>query len=260
MPQDRRVCTCDRRDPRRSGPQCLPRRHRGDRITAGPGCECARAVCRRRKRGNARRIRYRCRRSRLARGRHGRPARSPDSCRDLAARRRAGVAMSDIALTVNGKAVIGSVEPRTNLADFIRDRLNLTGTHLGCEHGVCGGCTVLIEGVAARSCITYALACEGAEVTTIEGLDDDEIARELRAAFTREHALQCGYCTPGMLVSARDLVLRLPQADEQQIRVAMSGNLCRCTGYVGIVRAVQSVIEQRRARHIAPEPDGGRKV
>jgi carbon-monoxide dehydrogenase small subunit len=166
--------------------------------------------------------------------------------------------MSDIALTVNGKAVTGSIEPRTHLADFIRENLDLTGTHLGCEHGVCGACTVLIDDIPARSCITYALACEGAEVTTIEGLDDDEITRELRAVFTREHALQCGYCTPGMLVSARDLVVRLPDADEQQIRIAMSGNLCRCTGYVGIIRAVQMTIADRRARGIAPVPGGGR--
>ena len=167
--------------------------------------------------------------------------------------------MNMIALTVNERAVQASAEPRTNLADFVRDRLDLTGTHLGCEHGVCGACTVLLDGVPARSCITYAVACEGAKVTTIEGLDEDEVTVELRAAFTREHALQCGYCTPGMLVSARDLVVRLPDADERQIRIGLSGNLCRCTGYVGIVRAVQSVIEQRRARHIAPEPDGGRK-
>ncbi|MEA2861490.1 MAG: hypothetical protein QOC72_3529, partial [Methylobacteriaceae bacterium] len=168
--------------------------------------------------------------------------------------------MSEISLVVNGKAMTGAVEPRTHLADFIRDNLNLTGTHLGCEHGVCGACTVLIDGVPARSCITYALSCEGAEVTTIEGLDDDEITRELRAAFTREHALQCGYCTPGMLVSARDLVVRSPEADEQQIRIAMSGNLCRCTGYVGIIRAVQMTIAEWRARGIAPVPGGGRTV
>jgi aerobic carbon-monoxide dehydrogenase small subunit len=168
--------------------------------------------------------------------------------------------MSMIALTVNQRAVQVSAEPRTNLADFVREKLDLTGTHLGCEHGVCGACTVLLDGVPARSCITYAVACEGAEVTTIEGLDDDNITTELRAAFTREHALQCGYCTPGMLVSARDLVLRLSQADERLIRVGLSGNLCRCTGYVGIVRAVQSVIEARRARNIAPMPDGGRKI
>jgi carbon-monoxide dehydrogenase small subunit len=168
--------------------------------------------------------------------------------------------MSMIALTVNQRAVQVSAEPRTNLADFVREKLDLTGTHLGCEHGVCGACTVLLDGVPARSCITYAVACEGAEVTTIEGLDEDNVTTELRAAFTREHALQCGYCTPGMLVSARDLVLRLPQADERSIRVGLSGNLCRCTGYVGIVRAVQSVIEARRARDIAPMPDGGRKI
>ncbi|MBR0782887.1 xanthine dehydrogenase family Fe-S subunit [Bradyrhizobium iriomotense] len=166
--------------------------------------------------------------------------------------------MTTIALQVNRRAVEVSAEPRTSLADFVRDKLDLTGTHLGCEHGVCGACTVLVDGVPARSCITYAVACEGADVTTIEGLDEDEITTELRAAFTREHALQCGYCTPGMLVSARDLVLRLPDADEHRIRVGLSGNLCRCTGYVGIVRAVQSVIEARRARDIAPLADGGR--
>ena len=168
--------------------------------------------------------------------------------------------MTPLAFTVNGRAVALAAEPRTSLADVMRDQLDLTGTHLGCEHGVCGACTVLLDGVPARSCITYAVACDGAEVTTIEGLDDDAVAAELRAAFTREHALQCGYCTPGMLVAARDLVTRLPDADEHQIRIGMSGNLCRCTGYVGIVRAIMSVIAERRARGIAPEPDGGRKV
>ena len=168
--------------------------------------------------------------------------------------------MNTIELTVNRRAVHALVEPRTSLADFLRDARDLTGTHLGCEHGVCGACTLLLDGSPARSCITYAVSCDGADVTTIEGLDDDEIAIELRAAFTREHALQCGYCTPGMLVSARDLVKRLPDADEQAIRVGMSGNLCRCTGYVGIVNAVQSVISARRARDIAPEPDAGRKA
>lgn len=168
--------------------------------------------------------------------------------------------MNTIELTVNNRSVSARVEPRTNLADLVRDGLDLTGTHLGCEHGVCGACTLLLDGVPARSCITYAVTCDGANITTIEGLDDDEITVELRAAFTREHALQCGYCTPGMLVSARDLVRRLPEADEQQIRIGMSGNLCRCTGYVGIVRAVQSVIAERRARDIAPEPDAGCKI
>jgi carbon-monoxide dehydrogenase small subunit len=160
--------------------------------------------------------------------------------------------VTTIGINVNARAVKASVEPRTHLADFLRDHLNLTGTHLGCEHGVCGACTLLIDDMPARSCITLAAACDGAHVTTIEGLDDDEIATELRAAFTREHALQCGYCTPGMLISARDLVLRLDAADERAIRVGLSGNLCRCTGYVGIVRAVRSVIEDRRKRGIRP--------
>jgi aerobic carbon-monoxide dehydrogenase small subunit len=168
--------------------------------------------------------------------------------------------VTSLTLDVNGRAVKAEVEPRTSLADFLRDRLNLTGTHLGCEHGVCGACTLLIDGATARSCITYAITCEGAGVTTIEGLDDDEIAIELRAAFTREHALQCGYCTPGMLIAARDLVQRLPEPDERAIRVGLSGNLCRCTGYVGIVRAVRSIITARRARGVVAEPDGGRRM
>jgi aerobic carbon-monoxide dehydrogenase small subunit len=167
--------------------------------------------------------------------------------------------VTTIGITVNARAVKTSVEPRTHLADFLRDHLNLTGTHLGCEHGVCGACTLLLDDMPARSCITLAAACHGARVTTIEGLDDDEIATELRAAFTREHALQCGYCTPGMLISARDLVLRLDTADERAIRVALSGNLCRCTGYVGIVRAIRSVIDERRRRGIQPIRGAGRE-
>ena len=168
--------------------------------------------------------------------------------------------MTTITLIVNARAVDAKVEPRTHLADFLRDSLNLTGTHLGCEHGVCGACTLLLDEMPARSCITYAVACDGARITTIEGLDDDEITTELRAAFRREHALQCGYCTPGMLISARDLVLRLPVSNERSVRVGLSGNLCRCTGYVGIVRAVRSVIDARRKRGIRPVPGGGRSV
>ena len=166
--------------------------------------------------------------------------------------------MTAVAFTINGRAVTAEVEPRTHLADFIRDTQTLTGTHLGCEHGVCGACTVLLDGVPVRSCITFTVACSGATVTTIEGLDDDEIGKELRAAFSREHALQCGYCTPGMLISGRDLVLRAQTPDEQDIRVAMSGNLCRCTGYVGIVRAIQSVIADRRARGVTALLGAGR--
>jgi aerobic carbon-monoxide dehydrogenase small subunit len=157
-----------------------------------------------------------------------------------------------LSFSVNGRAVSVEVEARLHLADLLRETLNLTGTHLGCEHGVCGACTLLVDGEPVRSCITFAGACGGADVTTIEGLDDDEIAIELRAAFNREHALQCGFCTPGMLVSARDLVRRLPEPDERRIRLGLSGNLCRCTGYVGIVQAVKSVIAARRERGIAP--------
>jgi len=147
-----------------------------------------------------------------------------------------------IALTVNGRRVEAEVEPRTSLADFLREREGLTGTNLGCEHGVCGACTLEIDGAPQRSCIAFAVACDGAAVRTIEGFADDPVMETLRQAFTAEHALQCGYCTPGMLMTARDIVLRLPDADEARIRLELSGNLCRCTGYVGIVRAIQRVL------------------
>jgi carbon-monoxide dehydrogenase small subunit len=146
---------------------------------------------------------------------------------------------------VNGRAVSADVEPRTHLADFLRDHLRLTGTHLGCEHGVCGACTVLIAGAPARSCIAYAVACDGLEIRTIEGFEDDALMAELREAFSREHGLQCGFCTAGMLISSRDIVQRLPGSDERRIRTELSGNLCRCTGYVGIVAAVASVVSKQ---------------
>jgi len=148
---------------------------------------------------------------------------------------------------VNGKVVAATVEPRTHLADYLREELRLTGTHLGCEHGVCGACTVLLDDKPVRSCITFAAACEGAQVVTIEGYDQDPVMAQLRAAFHQHHALQCGYCTPGMLATARDIVLRLPAADELTIRRELSGNLCRCTGYVGIVAAIRSVLDARSA-------------
>ena len=151
-----------------------------------------------------------------------------------------------IRITVNGRPANADVEPRLQLADFVREHLLLTGTHIGCEHGVCGACTLYLDGAPARSCITYAVACDGADVRTIEGFDDDEVMGELRDAFSSEHALQCGYCTPGMLVTARDIVLRLPEADEARIRLELSGNLCRCTGYVGIVRAIAKVLASRK--------------
>jgi carbon-monoxide dehydrogenase small subunit len=149
-----------------------------------------------------------------------------------------------LALTVNGAPVSADVEPRTSLADFLRESRLLTGTHLGCEHGICGACTLLLDGEPVRSCIAYAVDCESRDVRTIEGLDDDPVAIALRAAFTAEHALQCGYCTPGMLVTARDIVLRLPDADDERVRLELAGNLCRCTGYVGIVRAIRRVLAE----------------
>ena len=156
---------------------------------------------------------------------------------------RTGIRMArQVSLTVNGRPVEAMVEPRTHLADFVRDTLRLTGTHLGCEHGVCGACTVLIDGAPARSCIAWAVACDGTEVRTIEGFGDDALMQALRDAFARHHALQCGYCTPGMLITVYDVVRRLPGADEARVREELSGNLCRCTGYAGIVEAVKSVL------------------
>jgi carbon-monoxide dehydrogenase small subunit len=154
--------------------------------------------------------------------------------------------LDPISIQVNGRSFSRQAEPRMHLGDFLRDELRLTGTHLGCEHGVCGACTVLVDGQPTRSCITFAVACEGREVTTIEGYDDDAVMQRLRQAFTRHHALQCGFCTPGMLTTARDIVLRLPDADEACVRLELSGNLCRCTGYQGIVDAILDVLQQQR--------------
>jgi len=155
--------------------------------------------------------------------------------------------MNRVALSVNGRNIEATVPPRLHLADFLREHLALTGTHLGCEHGVCGACTIELDGEPARSCIAYAAACEGASIRTIEAFDDDLTMAALREAFTAEHALQCGYCTPGMLITARDIVLRLPDADEARVREELSGNLCRCTGYRGIVRAVLRVLQACRS-------------
>jgi carbon-monoxide dehydrogenase small subunit len=163
--------------------------------------------------------------------------------------------MKTITLKVNGKTVTRDVEPRTHLADFLREQLLLTGTHLGCEHGICGACTVDIQGEIARSCITYAVQCDGAEVTTIEGFDDDPLMIRLRHAFTTNHALQCGYCTPGMLIAARDLIRRHGDVDDMGIRGAMSGNLCRCTGYAGMVAAVRSVLAEGPDLSVLPPSD-----
>lgn len=153
--------------------------------------------------------------------------------------------MRTISLIVNGRPVAAEVEPRTHLGDFVREHLRLSATHLGCEHGVCGACTLLVDGAPVRSCITFAVACDGKSVTTLEGLEYDAVMVALRDAFAADHALQCGYCTPGMLAMARDIVLRLPDADDERIRVELSGNLCRCTGYMGIIAAIRRVIAVR---------------
>ena len=145
---------------------------------------------------------------------------------------------------VNGKLVEIKSEARTSLADFLRDSCNLTGTHLGCEHGVCGACTILVDDRPVRSCLTYAVQVEGCDVSTIESFDDDEIMGRLRVAFTEHHALQCGFCTAGILISARDMIKRLGAISERRIREELAGNLCRCTGYTGIVAAIKEVSAQ----------------
>ena len=159
--------------------------------------------------------------------------------------------MKLVTLLINGKSIQKAVSDRTHLGDFLRDTVQLTGTHLGCEHGVCGACTVLLDGMPIRSCITYAVACEGRTITTIEGYAADPVMSRLRTAFTAHHALQCGYCTPGMLATARDIVLRLPEADENRVRIELAGNLCRCTGYMGIVSAILAVLKELREQ---PDP------
>jgi carbon-monoxide dehydrogenase small subunit len=139
---------------------------------------------------------------------------------------------------LNGKSVAAEVPERTTLADFLRHQLMLTGTHVGCEHGVCGACTVIVDGAAVRSCLMLAVQADGARVTTVEGLSSDDALTPLQAAFRKHHALQCGFCTPGMLTTAHALLTEEPQADKTRIREVLSGNLCRCTGYIPIVEAV----------------------
>ena len=152
--------------------------------------------------------------------------------------------MKRISLTINGTERQIDIEPRQSLVDCLRDQEMLTGTHIGCEHGVCGACTVIVDGVPVRSCITFAVACEGAEITTIEGLDDDPVTSELRTAFHEHHSLQCGYCTPGILMSVTDYLEHHPKPNEDELRDMLSGHLCRCTGYVGMVRAVLDYVSQ----------------
>jgi carbon-monoxide dehydrogenase small subunit len=149
----------------------------------------------------------------------------------------------DIRLIVNGQRVERSVEPRRSLADFLRHDLRLRGTHVGCEHGVCGACTVLINGRSARSCLVFAAQADGASITTIEGLTPQHGLSALQAAFRESFALQCGFCTPGMIVASHELLTDNPAPTDAEIREALSGNLCMCTGYVNIVRAVQRAAE-----------------
>jgi carbon-monoxide dehydrogenase small subunit len=152
-----------------------------------------------------------------------------------------------VGLTINGRKVVADVEPRMHLADFLREHLRLTATHLGCEHGVCGACTVLINGEPARACIALTVALEGADIKTLEGLADDERMAVLKNSFHEQHGLQCGFCTPGMLISAWDLLQRKPDLSEGEIRAEMSGNLCRCTGYQGIVRSIKHAADTLRS-------------
>src|SRR5271154_4138371 len=140
-------------------------------------------------------------------------------------------------VTVNGKSHARIVEARLTLADFLRNELNLTGTHLGCEHGVCGACTVLVDGRTTRSCLMFAVQATGCEVTTVEGLAPDGKLSILQQAFIDNHGLQCGFCTPGMLMTLPELLREKPSPTEQDVREALTGNLCRCTGYAGIVAA-----------------------
>ena len=143
-----------------------------------------------------------------------------------------------IAFTLNGRTVSGDAEPRMLLTDFLRHVIGATGTHVGCEHGVCGACTILADGEAVRGCLMLAVQAEGSKIVTIEGLSNDEELTPLQASFRRHHALQCGFCTPGMLTTAHALLSEEPDADETRIRSVLAGNLCRCTGYIPIIQAV----------------------
>jgi aerobic-type carbon monoxide dehydrogenase small subunit (CoxS/CutS family) len=155
-----------------------------------------------------------------------------------------------VSFEVNGKQVSVAVEPRMTLADCLRHVLRLTGTHVGCEHGVCGACTVLVDGAAVRACLLLAVQAEGSKVVTIEGLSNDHELTPLQASFRRHHALQCGFCTPGMITTAHALLSEEPDADADRIREVLSGNLCRCTGYISIIEAVLDA----RAAYKKPAP------
>ncbi len=153
-----------------------------------------------------------------------------------------------ISLVVNGEHVEANVLPRLNLADFLREHLKLTGTHIGCEHGVCGACTVRVNGDIVRSCLLLAVQAHNAAVETIEGASDSGEIADLQSAFRERNALQCGFCTPGMLMAAQDLLKQSPSPDREQIREHLSGNYCRCTGYQAIVDAIETTAQVRAGR------------
>ena len=159
--------------------------------------------------------------------------------------------MTAIRVRINGSEVADDVPPRLSLADFLRERRNLTGTHLGCEHGACGACTVLVDSEPARSCLMLAVACDDRQVETIEGFAGDPVIAALRRTFHQRHALQCGYCTPAMLITARDLIVRRRAGSEHEIRDGLAGNICRCTGYTNIVTAIAEAAQEigREAPH-----------
>jgi carbon-monoxide dehydrogenase small subunit len=153
---------------------------------------------------------------------------------------------TEVEVRVNGVARKVTIEPRLTLADFLRERCGLTGTHLGCEHGVCGACTVVLDGAAVRSCLVFAVQADGAEVTTVEGLAPDGDLNPVQAAFRDHHGLQCGFCTPGFVVSVTAFLRDNPDPSDDEIRAGLSGNLCRCTGYQGILVAIRSAAEAMR--------------
>jgi carbon-monoxide dehydrogenase small subunit len=154
--------------------------------------------------------------------------------------------MPGVAMTVNGKAVTGEVENRTLLVHFLREQLRLTGTHVGCDTSQCGACVVHVNGKAVKSCTMLAVQAEGAQVTTIEGLAHDGKLHPVQAAFKEHHGLQCGFCTPGMIMTAVDMIRRKPDLDDKTIRAELEGNLCRCTGYQNIVKAIQAAADEMK--------------
>ena len=156
---------------------------------------------------------------------------------------------AEVNLTVNGRKRSATVEPRMLLVDFLRHELGMTGTHIGCEHGVCGACTILLDGRTARSCLHFAVAVDGSEIDTVEGVASQDLLHPIQEAFHQHHALQCGYCTPGFLMTTIELLKQNPNPDEAAIRRALTNNICRCTGYTNIIKAVFAAAAALQARY-----------